>query len=242
MSLCNELRQPLTKFELYTKSYNWETWHSLSRLGADAIKAANHNFLIFLSGIDSSTNFSVVAQGLPLTPGTVIFSPASFGSYADKLVIEMHSYDPAPDCTAFGKKLFNLGFQTLDASAKNILPLVMTEFGFQQSNQTYKNVYATCLEKFLPVQRVGWMVWVLSGGYYVRERAQDYDETWGLLTHDWSGWREPGYVEEALRPMVNASLEVKTAVMDSAASMGGVGGATLVCWLVVMVFVGMAVQ
>ncbi|KAK0613523.1 glycoside hydrolase superfamily [Immersiella caudata] len=124
----------------------------------------------------------------PLTPSTEVFNPASFNDYADKLVLELHTYDPAQECAAFEKKLFNLGFRTLDStSAKNTLPLVMTEFGFLQVNETYKDIYGTCLSNYLPAQRVGWMMWVVAGSYYVRELTHDYDETWGLLNHDWSG-------------------------------------------------------
>jgi hypothetical protein len=235
MSLRNELSQPLTEPELYKTSYNWETWYSLSRLGADAIHAANPNVLIFLSGMDSFTNFTAVARGLPLTPGTEVFKPANFNGYADRLVLEMHTYDPAQECAAFENKLFDLGFQTLDSmSAKNTLPLVMTEFGFLQANETYKNVYIMCLGKYLPSQRVGWTVWVLAGSYYIRELTHDYDETWGLLNNDWSEWRSPEYIEEGLKPMVNASLRVESTPRSSAAVMGGIRDAGPLSWVAML--------
>ncbi|KAK4449060.1 glycoside hydrolase [Podospora aff. communis PSN243] len=242
MSLRNELRQPLTKPELYKTSYNWETWYSLSRLGADAIHNANPDPLIFLSGMDSSTNFTAVAQGLPLHPGTEVFNPANFNGYADKLVLEMHTYEPAQECTAFENKLFDLGFQTLDsAGTGNALPLVMTEFGFLQANETHKNVYVTCLSRYLPAQRVGWMIWVLAGSYYVRELTHDYDETWGLLSHDWSEWRSPEYIEGGLKPMVNASLKVESVPKSCASVMGVIEDAGPLSWVAMLVSVVAAI-
>src|SRR4051812_11345575 len=147
MSLRNELRQPLTEPELYLPSYNREIWSSLSRLGASAIHAANPSPLIFLSGMDSSTNLSVIAQGLPLATGTETFSLSNFEGYADKLILEIHTYRPAQECAAFEKKLFDSELSALDAAtAKNTLPVVMTGFGLQ-SNETYKNAYVACLSR-----------------------------------------------------------------------------------------------
>ena len=41
-----------------------------------------------------------------------------------------------------------------------------------------------------------------QGSYYVREGVPDYNETWGLLTSDWTGLRSPALVAElrALQP------------------------------------------
>jgi hypothetical protein len=74
------------------------------------------------------------------------------------------------------------------------------------------------------------MVWVIAGSYYIRSGTQDPDEAWGeflswlstrralmtrmvtdcafvgLLTHDWSAFRDPADVNKYLKPMVAATV------------------------------------
>lgn len=64
----------------------------------------------------------------------------------------------------------------------NVLPVVMTEFGYLNDNVTWTGVYASCLRSFLSGFEggpAGWMVWVLAGSYYIRQGDQDNDEKWG---------------------------------------------------------------
>ncbi|PNY27230.1 Uncharacterized protein TCAP_02839 [Tolypocladium capitatum] len=32
-----------------------------------------------------------------------------------------------------------------------------------------------------------------KGGFYVRGKTANHDETWGALDYDWSGWRNPRF-------------------------------------------------
>jgi len=204
VGLRNELRQPLLNKDLYLQTYNWETWYKYMKEGAAAVNTANPNVLIFLSGLNSDTDLSPVVQGTALTPGTAKFAASDFP--AKKLVLELHTYDnSATDCAALQDKLFRAGFQAL-TNGTNVFPVAMTEFGFPQDATTWKGVYASCLEAYIPAQGAGWMIWVLAGSYYTREGIQDYDEGWGLLTHDWSGWRSPEHINGGLVPMVKATL------------------------------------
>ncbi|KAK0713660.1 glycoside hydrolase family 5 protein [Lasiosphaeria miniovina] len=216
MSLRNELRQPLLNLTLYSQSYNWATWYDHMREGAAAIHAAHPDTLVFLSGLDSDTTLDAVVQGLPLTssassktPAKVFDAAADFASgLADKLVLELHTYINPATCSAFEARLAAAGFQTLNGTAKNTMPLLLTEFGYTQDAATWRDsVYASCLLRFLPAKKAGWMIWVLAGSYYVREGQHDYDEGWGLLSHDWSAWRSPRHVEGGLVPLVQATLE-----------------------------------
>jgi hypothetical protein len=192
---------------LYSQTYNWEYWYTYVKQGAAAINSANPDVLIFLSGLDSDTNLSPVAQGTALTPGSGKFSLGDFRGYANKLVLELHNYESlASNCTSLRDELFADGFQALTSSARNQFPVVMTEFGFAENATTWEGVYASCLESYLPASKAGWMIWVLAGSYYVRQGTQDYDESWGLLKHDWSDWRSPEHINGGLIPMVKASL------------------------------------
>jgi hypothetical protein len=212
MSLRNELRQPLTNWTLLEESYNWETWYQYTKLGANAVHASNPDPLIFLSGMDSSTQLDRIVGGQTLTPSTTTFSRADFDGYADKLALEMHSYsilDKPKDCPSFEKKLHDKGFETLTDSAVNQFPLLMTEFGFTQDETTWNtNTYATCITDYLLKQKVGWFIWVIAGSYYIREGDQGYDEPWGLLDATWSEWRSPEFVDGRLRGMVNTTLDL----------------------------------
>lgn len=228
MSLYNELRPPLgpdTSPDLI-KTYNWEVWYEQMRLGAHAIHDSNPDVLIFLSGMDGDMDLGPVVDGTPLAPGgTTTFSKPGFApGFEDKLVLELHSYDiitPVTDCPSYNQGLFEAGFSaavddddntttTTNRVVENRFPVMMTEWGFAQDETTWWNgTYARCVQDFLgdQVPGAGWFVWSLGGSYYVREGRQDADEPWGLLNHDWSGWRAPAFVEEGLMPLVKKTLD-----------------------------------
>jgi hypothetical protein len=85
------------------------------------------------------------------------------------------------------------------------MPVVLTEWGHDQSNAEYKGVYHTCLDSYLSGLKAGWMLWAVSGSYYVREGKQDYDETWALYNHNWSGWRQKASAD-AIKDMAKRTL------------------------------------
>ena len=208
MSLRNEPREPDDDLSLNVTAYNWEDWYEHVKSGVAAIHTANPDVLIFLSGLDFDTYLTPVVQGTALTPGNATFDRADFGSAgADKLVLELHNYQKdATSCATLEADLYEDGFEALTPAAANMFPVLMTEWGFAMDATTWQGVYASCLTDYLPAQKAGWMMWVIAGSYYIREGTQDYDETWGLLNHDWSDWRQPEYVQEALIPMIKKTL------------------------------------
>ncbi|KAI0010678.1 glycoside hydrolase family 5 protein [Xylariaceae sp. FL0662B] len=213
MSLRNELRPPLSNFTFASTSYNWENWYSNVKNGSNAIHAANEDVLIFLSGLDSDTNLSSVAEGTALTPGSATFSRDDFDSYADKLVLELHAYDnifgAGPDnCTAVQDKLIGSGFSALTDGAKNQFPVVLTEFGLELNAEVERDPYISCLLDYISSQRAGWMIWQLGGSYYIRQGKPDADETWALLTHDWSTLRSSAFINDTLAPAATETLKV----------------------------------
>ncbi|KAI2622055.1 glycoside hydrolase superfamily [Xylaria nigripes] len=212
MSLRNELRIPLDKLEV-ADTYDWEHWYENVQKGAAAIHSANPDVLIFLSGLDSDTTLTAIVQGTALSPSKQKFDRADFQGYGDdKLVLELHVYDnipstPTDNCSVITSRLVDAGFQTLsDNSAVNKFPLVVTEFGFPQSATTAQDPYASCLLNYFPSQHASWMIWELTGSYYIREGNKDQDENWGLLTHDWSSWRSPGFIDQLLTPAIKATM------------------------------------
>ncbi|KAI1082482.1 glycoside hydrolase family 5 protein [Whalleya microplaca] len=213
MSLRNELRPPLSNFTFASTSYNWENWYSNVRRGSDAIHSANGDVLIFLSGLDSDTNLTSVAEGTALTPGSATFNRDDFDGYANKLVLELHAYDNIlgsgpSNCSAVQEELIGAGFSALADSAKNQFPVVLTEFGLALDTGVERDPYISCLVDYVSSQRAGWMIWQLGGSYYIRQGTPDADETWALLTHDWSTWRSPAFMNTTLAPAVTETLKV----------------------------------
>jgi hypothetical protein len=101
----------------------------------------------------------------------------------NKVVLELHNYqNKVTNCDSIKSGMLRGGWNALNTSGSsiaNIMPVVMTEFGFSQDEKSASSVYATCLKDFLVTQRAGWTYWVLSGSYYLRQGKQDLDETWG---------------------------------------------------------------
>ncbi|ROV88185.1 hypothetical protein VSDG_09285 [Cytospora chrysosperma] len=206
MSLRNEPRTPDDNSTLADETYNWQYWYEYVKEGTTAINTANPDPLVFLSGLDFDTWLTPVVQGTALTPRNGTFSFSDFP--ADKMVLELHNYaNSVANCASLESSLYSNGFETLNTTADvNHFPMVMTEWGFAMDNSTWLKPYTQCLIDYLPAQKAGWMIWVLAGSYYIRSGSQDLDESWGLLTHDWSDWRSPSFVEGGLVPMVNATL------------------------------------
>jgi hypothetical protein len=175
----NELRHPLDNASLNANTYNWPTWYSNMVAAAKVVSAANPGILIFFSGLDYDTTLAPIAQG---SGSGVTFKKSDF-SFADKIVLELHNYETTVgSCSTLQSNLVGDGFSTLTAAAANQMPMVMTEWGHDQTDGSYAGVYASCLHSYLPAQHVGWTIWVLAGSYYIRSGTQDYDETWGMYS------------------------------------------------------------
>lgn len=148
---------------------------------ADVVHEANPDTLIFFSGINSDTYIHPIPLGNDLGGG-LTFNKTAF-PYSDKIVLELHKYDNSePLCSILQLYLDEAGFKALDtndSSVKNVLPVVLTEFGYAQDMKTVQGLYATCIEEYILNAQAGWMMWVLAGSYYTRQGVQDYDESYG---------------------------------------------------------------
>jgi hypothetical protein len=193
ISLRNELRTTANG-----SGDNWQSWYENMIPAADGINKANPSPLIFFSGLNYDTQLGVIVNGQDIGNGTS-FSLAAH-PYAKKIIWELHNYaNSATNCNDIKGSLRNQGYNAMEnaATAVNKAPVVLTEFGFDQ-NGGEQSVYAQCIKQYLtslPGGPGGWMQWVVSGSYYIREGGQDRDESWGLLNHDWSGWRNKTAVE-----------------------------------------------
>ncbi|KAF2188642.1 glycoside hydrolase family 5 protein [Zopfia rhizophila CBS 207.26] len=202
IGLRNEFRKPNSAGS--SLAYSWQTWYDQNVAAANIVNAANPDILIFFSGLDFDTTLAPIPGAGDLGGGKT-FQKSSF-KYADKLVLELHNYqNSATSCDSMKSGLWNNGFKALDAGAVNQMPVVLTEFGYQQTDNSYNGVYASCLRKIIPEWDAGWTIWVLAGSYYIRSGTQDYEETWGLMDHKWTGWRSTNAIN-GLKLMIDASL------------------------------------
>ncbi len=268
MSLRNELRSAVFSpiFSPKSEPATWRSWYENVKKGADAVHAANPDLLVFLPGQQGGRDLGVVVKGEVLDPGRHRFNFNDFEGYADKLVLEIHSYDNIElpdilggtppgkhDCDMLRDALERAGFATLTAKVPNHFPLVVSEFVWDEYLDYNTSSYE-CLVNYLARKTVGWMMWQIGGSYYVRDGSQDYNDTWGLLQHDWSDWRSPENVENYLRPLITATLSLNrespkaiasfpVVGVPSQPSLAGVGGSmallaatSLVLLLAVLIF------
>ena len=202
IGLRNEFRKPDNTGS--SLPYDWPTWYEQVMAAAGIVNAANPDILIFLSGLNFDTTLQPIPWADDLGNGKKFL--LTDYKYADKLVLEMHNYqNSATDCGSIESGLWNNGFRATGEKAVNRMPVILTEFGFSQADNSYNGVYASCLRKLMPQWKSGWMVWALGGSYYIRSGTQDYEETWGLTNHNWTGWRNQAAIN-ALKGMVSSTL------------------------------------
>lgn len=183
MSLRNELRTP-DDTPNSALPYDWVDWYESVIPAATGIHSNNSVPLIFFSGLGYDTDDSAITNGQNLG-NNIYFKPSSF-PFAKQLVFEIHNYDnSAGSCSDITPGLYEYGYGAMnisDTKYPNKAPVVMTEFGFDQTDGSYNSAYAQCIKSYLtgqPGGPGGWMQWVIAGSYYIRTGTQDFDETWG---------------------------------------------------------------
>ena len=144
----------------------------------------------------------------------------------DKAVLELHLYDMSANvdtgsCDATLAELYRSGCNGLGIDppklcathptdveqyechkAKRLVPVWLTEFGQAQDATLYNSTLMNCLRQFTEEHSVGWAIWSLAGSYYTRQGTQDLDDTWALMNHMWSDWRDPSTFDGFWRPWI----------------------------------------
>ena len=179
MSLRNELRG---------KNQGIEEWYRYVTLGARAVREANPELLVIVSGLSYDTDLRFL-WNRPLTLPN-----------HDKLVFEVHWYSfskrrdwealsPTRVCSearaAFDSRA---GFLSLG----DTFPLFVSEFGVDQTGQDVAdNRFLSCFLGFAAERDLDWALWALQGSYYWRENTSRFDETYGVLDSNWELPRNP---------------------------------------------------
>ena len=188
MSLRNEMR-PVPVIQDPTHS----DWYSHVTKGAQTIYGANPNLLIVIGGINGATDASFLRT-----------SPLNTSTWPNRTVWEFHIYSfsvgyTTSNCAVFQQELGAAAGFLLEQNEGFTGPLWLSEFGVGMAggNSTTGNLssgdyeYLTCLVQYMEGNDAEWDVWAIGGDYYVREGQPSVDESYGVLTKDWSTWRNP---------------------------------------------------
>ncbi|TDZ30360.1 Glycosyl hydrolase 5 family protein [Colletotrichum spinosum] len=187
ISMRNELRATWTQIPFAA-----DQWYSYVARGAEAIHKANPDVLVIVGGLNSATDFS------PLRTKALDTS-----AWKTKHVWEAHSYSftvTTPnfgDCNVEKAQYGTLFGFVLEQHKRYTGPLFLSEFGVgmvggpQDGLSVVDHAYLTCLVGYLEGNDADWALWAIQGTYYVRNKVLDFDETWGVMDHEWNGWRNP---------------------------------------------------
>lgn len=179
-------------------------WYKYISLGAAAVHAANPNALIMIGGVDYFNDFRFLKD-----------KPLDRSGLDGKVVWEYHSYSWGSDvygsayvsnCTEFASYIDTMGGYLLEPGKPYTGPIFMGEFGWNQvsNNETQEEIFKTCIIEYMSNNDMDWSVWALQGSYYYREGIPLGDETFGLLNHNWTDWREPGFLEKINRMWITS--------------------------------------
>ena len=190
MSLRNELRAFLLQ-----DTNGRQDWYNLVQQAGTLVHQTNPNVLIVVGGVQSATDLTHVRSKALDTSG-----------WPGKHVWEFHAYsftvtfpNPFNSCSIVADEygLF-VGF-VLEQGQAFTGPLILSEFGVGMTGGEFDglsdkdNRYLSCLVSYMENNDADWAVWAVQGSYYVRGGQVDYDEGWGLMNHDWTGWRNPAF-------------------------------------------------
>ncbi|PPQ73124.1 hypothetical protein CVT24_009463 [Panaeolus cyanescens] len=165
---------------------NHADWYNYMGQGARAVSDANRDLLIIFGGVGYATDL-----------GYLYSKPFDRSALNNKVVYEYHNYQwtYGDRSCADHKTLMGNAAGYLIASGKSYTgPLWVSEFGWNQNGASSVEVnYYRCLVEYLESNDADWAYWALQGSYYVRNGQVNYDESFGVLKADWSGWRNTGF-------------------------------------------------
>lgn len=196
MSLRNELRP----FPILQDTDGHAAWYKYVQAGGERVHAAHPDALVIVGGSQSATDLSFIR-----TAGDIDFAAAWAAD--NKHVWEMHAYsftvtfpDLFDSCDVVTAEYGAFDGFLLEQDKYFTAPLFISEFGVGQVGGPNDGLsdddkqYFDCLSSWMEGNDADWSLWAIMGSYYVREGTVDYDETWGLLNHDWSGIRNEQFL------------------------------------------------
>ncbi|KAJ2926136.1 hypothetical protein H1R20_g10952, partial [Candolleomyces eurysporus] len=161
-------------------------WYNFVTQGARAVREGNSNLLVVVGGVSYALDLSFIYNKM-----------LDRNVFGDKLVWEFHNYQWSGignTCASHQKMMGDRAGYLLVQNKTYTGPLILSEYGWAQNNPTAaENAYVSCLVQYMENNDAEWAYWALQGSYYVREGRVNFDETFGLLNSDWSGWRNSSF-------------------------------------------------
>ncbi|PKU79835.1 glycosyl hydrolase 5 family protein [Dendrobium catenatum] len=182
MSLRNELRGP---------RQNVADWYRYMQMGAEAVHSMNPTALVILSGLDFDKTL------------TFLYDKQVELTFKGKLVFELHWYGFSDGgdwengninvvCGNVSKNMLARGGFLLEQG----WPLFLSEFGVDiRGNNPGDNHFLSCFLSVAAELDLDWAIWALQGSYYIREGQPNLDETYGVLSWDWSKPRNTNFLQ-----------------------------------------------
>lgn len=174
-------------------------WYTFVKKGGDVVHKAHPDALVLVGGVQSSTDLLHLRSG---EAGRMLDT----SGWAGKHVWEMHAYsftvtfpDAFNNCDIVKAQYGAFVGFVLEQGKPYTGPLILSEFGVGMEGGEFDglsekdNRYLNCLVSYMENNDADWAVWAIQGSYYVRDGKTDYDETWGLMNRNWTGWRNPAF-------------------------------------------------
>ena len=167
------------------------TWRDRVPRGITAIHDAHPGLLAIVGGTLGGTNYSFLRS-----------EPLDRSAWPDRVVYEYHIYSysvgyATGTCWLFEQEMGAAAGYLLTQGEDYTGPLWVSEFGFGMTGGTNSGLsdgdwaYFDCLRGYLEGNDADWSIWAVQGDYYVRDGIVSHDESYGLLSSDWSGLRNP---------------------------------------------------
>jgi hypothetical protein len=194
MSLRNELRAFLLQ-DMNGRA----DWYRYIKQAGDLVHATNPDVLVVVGGVQSTTDL------LHLRSGDAEDMLDTSG-WRGKHVWEMHAYsftvtfpDAFKNCDIVKAQYGAFVGFVLEQGKAYTGPMILSEFGVGMEGGEFDGLsekddrYLNCLVSYMQNNDADWAVWAIQGSYYARDGKADADETWGLMNHNWTGWRNPAF-------------------------------------------------
>ncbi|KAK4106907.1 glycoside hydrolase family 5 protein [Parathielavia hyrcaniae] len=195
VGLRNEIREFLLQGTLNGRA----DWYTYVKRAGDLVHATNPDVLVVVGGTQSTTDLLHIRDG-----GRMLDT----SGWEGKHVWEMHAYsftvtfpDVFDNCDVVKTQYGAFSGFVLEQGKAYTGPMMLSEFGvgMEGGEAQYQGLsakddkYLKCLVSYMQNNDADWAVWAIQGSYYVRDKKVDIDETWGLMNHDWSDWRNPAF-------------------------------------------------
>ncbi|XP_030955687.1 glycosyl hydrolase 5 family protein-like [Quercus lobata] len=179
--------------------------------GAETVHSANPNILVVFSGLNFDLDLSFLGNksvNLSFTK-KLVFEAHRYG-FTDLAIWEGNDVNKAcgivrDDMTSKTGFLLDKGF-----------PLFVSEFGMdERETNTNDNKFMNFFLSYAAELDFDWAIWALTGSYHIREGTTDMEEFDGLLNFDWSGVRNPGFLQR-ISTIQSPSKRMKAGKFQSA--------------------------